>query len=212
MEYENNIYFDKSSLFLTKRNIEFKKVNSNVDIVQIGDSITACWNLSRYFPLNKVVINSGIGGDNTTFLLNRINRDCLDYNPKKIILMIGINDIRECFKENHFLELKEKKLLIKLVSQNIISFINLCNDIQIIWCEILPVNEEKLNSYQLNLVIESVNSVVRNKIIEYKNVTVLKFDELQVYDGRLDKNLTDDGLHPNDDGYSRMSHKIKLVL
>jgi len=39
------------------------------------------------------IINSGIGGNNTTEMLIRIDKDCLSYNPKLTILMAGTNDM-----------------------------------------------------------------------------------------------------------------------
>ncbi|MDF2698477.1 MAG: Lipolytic protein family [Haloplasmataceae bacterium] len=58
------------------------------NILFLGDSITANFKL-----LDKVehAINLGIGGDKTTEILNRINT-VYQYNPKKLFLLIGIND------------------------------------------------------------------------------------------------------------------------
>jgi len=42
--------------------------------------------------MNFKVINSGIGGDTTRDLLNRIRRDVLYYRPKAVILTVGGND------------------------------------------------------------------------------------------------------------------------
>lgn len=39
------------------------------------------------------VINSGIGGNNTVDLLQRIDRDCLAHQPELTVLMIGTNDM-----------------------------------------------------------------------------------------------------------------------
>lgn len=39
------------------------------------------------------IINSGIGGNNTTEMLARLDKDCLAYAPKLTILMAGTNDM-----------------------------------------------------------------------------------------------------------------------
>lgn len=43
--------------------------------------------------VNLPALNKGIGGNNTTDLLARIGKDCLSYQPKLTILMIGTNDM-----------------------------------------------------------------------------------------------------------------------
>jgi lysophospholipase L1-like esterase len=40
-----------------------------------------------------VVINAGVGGNNTVDLLNRIDKDCLTFHPKLTVLMVGTNDM-----------------------------------------------------------------------------------------------------------------------
>ena len=55
--------------------------------------------------MNFKVINSGIGGDTTVKLLERIDRDVLYYRPKAVILTIGGNDCNidlgiDKFREN----------------------------------------------------------------------------------------------------------------
>ena len=44
-------------------------------------------------PENYEIINSGVGGNNTVDLLERIERDCLAHKPKLTILMAGTNDM-----------------------------------------------------------------------------------------------------------------------
>jgi lysophospholipase L1-like esterase len=41
----------------------------------------------------KQVINAGIGGNNTVDLLQRIDKDCLYFNPDLTLLMVGTNDM-----------------------------------------------------------------------------------------------------------------------
>ncbi len=207
MKLENQIYSDRRAWFLSERNKMFKE--QQVDIVQIGDSITEGWNIARYIPTNQTIINSGIGGDVSDLLLRRLDRDCFNYNPSKIILMVGINDIRTYFKDEQFIKRTSERQLIEEVSNNIIAIIEACKDYEIVWCEILPINEFKFNSYYINTVIEVVNEKVRNHVLDYRNVKVVRFDELIIYDGRLDSNVTFDGLHPNDDAYYQMTLKIK---
>lgn len=40
-----------------------------------------------------IVINAGVGGNNTVDLLKRIDKDCLALHPKLTVLMVGTNDM-----------------------------------------------------------------------------------------------------------------------
>jgi len=54
----------------------------NSDLNFVADTKTDCQ-----------VINAGVGGNNTSDLLSRIEQDCLRHKPKLTILMIGTNDM-----------------------------------------------------------------------------------------------------------------------
>ena len=70
----------------------------DVDVVFLGDSITAGWNgngkalwAERYAPLKAV--NFGIGGDRTQHVLWRVQNGNFDgITPKAVVLMIGTNN------------------------------------------------------------------------------------------------------------------------
>jgi acyl-CoA thioesterase-1 len=82
-------------------------------IVFIGDSITdagrsdyaykplgygyvhfvANWLLAKYPEFGLKIINTGIGGNTIRNLNRRWKRDCLDYKPDILSVMIGINDV-----------------------------------------------------------------------------------------------------------------------
>lgn len=60
-------------------------------VVFLGNSITERGLWSELLP-TQTIMNRGIGGDNTFGVLARLD-DVLRYQPKKIFLLIGINDI-----------------------------------------------------------------------------------------------------------------------
>lgn len=60
-------------------------------IVFLGNSITERGLWSELLP-GKIIMNRGIGGDNTFGMLARLD-EVLRYAPTKIFLLIGINDI-----------------------------------------------------------------------------------------------------------------------
>lgn len=210
MIINNHIYSDRRNWFLEQRLKNYD--NQTIDILQIGDSITEGFNISRYLVTNKAIINSGVGGDITDLLLKRYKRDCLDYNPKEIILMIGINDIRTYFKDKQYIIRETTEQLLEEVSCNIIKLIKMSSSSKVHWCKILPINEFELNSYFINSIIEQVNIKVETEIKDLDYVNIVEYDNLITYDGRLDSNITYDGLHPNDDGYYLMSKQIKKIF
>jgi lysophospholipase L1-like esterase len=61
-------------------------------IVFLGDSITYSYNLKHHFT-DENIINSGIWGDRTDQAFSRLDTDVIAYNPKKIFILLGINDV-----------------------------------------------------------------------------------------------------------------------
>jgi lysophospholipase L1-like esterase len=73
-------------------NTLFRVFAPDVEVVMVGDSITADAYWNDIFPSVRIA-NRGIRGDTTRDVKNRL-RDVLATNPERAFLMIGINDIR----------------------------------------------------------------------------------------------------------------------
>lgn len=59
----------------------------------LGDSITHYWEIESYFHCTTgLLLNRGIGGDNTEFCLKRLEADAIQLRPAVTFLMIGINN------------------------------------------------------------------------------------------------------------------------
>lgn len=82
--YNNSYYQGRMELF---KSLQGQKHA----IVFLGNSITERGQWGELFP-GKIIMNRGIGGDNTFGVIARLD-DILIYKPKKIFLLIGINDI-----------------------------------------------------------------------------------------------------------------------
>ena len=61
-------------------------------IVFLGDSITSRCDLDKYFP-NYNVYNSGIAGNMTKDILDNMENRVFVYNPTKVFILIGTNDL-----------------------------------------------------------------------------------------------------------------------
>ncbi len=65
--------------------------NANIDIVMLGDSITQAGPWNSLFP-NAQILNRGVSGYSTYDILREINTT-VEIRPRKVFLMIGINDL-----------------------------------------------------------------------------------------------------------------------
>lgn len=96
------------------------QLKSKANIVFTGDSITDCERLetpyqpfgfgyvhfaanmllAKYPELELNIVNTGIGGNTTTDLLGRWQRDVIDHRPDILSVLIGINDLWRQHKED----------------------------------------------------------------------------------------------------------------
>jgi lysophospholipase L1-like esterase len=183
-----------------------KLPNNGNRIVFIGDSITEFWERhdSIFFSQNKY-INRGISSQTSSQILERFQNDVIDLEPKWVIILAGINDIAE----------NNGPISIEDIMNNIVSMVEkaLKNNIEVVLCSILPASDfywnpkikpiEKIK--QLNVLIEAYCLIEKIKFVDYYTPMV---DE----NFGLDKKFTDDGVHPNLNGYLKMKTILESYL
>ena len=183
-----------------------KLPNNGNRIVFIGDSITEFWQRydSAFFTQNKY-INRGISSQTTSQIQERFQNDVIDLEPKYVIILAGINDIAE----------NNGPISIEEIMNNIVSMVEkaLKNNIEVVLCSILPASDfywnpkikpiEKIK--QLNVLIEAYCLIEKIKFVDYYTPMV---DE----NFGLDKKFTDDGVHPNLNGYLKMKTILESYL
>ena len=183
-----------------------KLPNNGNRIVFIGDSITEFWQRydSVFFTQNKY-INRGISSQTTFQIQERFQNDVIDLEPKYVIILAGINDIAE----------NNGPISIEEIMNNIVSMVEkaLKNNIEVVLCSILPASDfywnpkikpiEKIK--QLNVLIEAYCLIEKIKFVDYYTPMV---DE----NFGLDKKFTDDGVHPNLNGYLKMKTILESYL
>lgn len=183
-----------------------KLPNNGNRIVFIGDSITEFWQQydSAFFTQNKY-INRGISSQTTSQIQERFQNDVIDLEPKYVIILAGINDIAE----------NNGPISIEEIMNNIVSMVEkaLKNNIEVVLCSILPASDfywnpkikpiEKIK--QLNVLIEAYCLIEKIKFVDYYTPMV---DE----NFGLDKKFTDDGVHPNLNGYLKMKTILESYL
>lgn len=170
-------------------------------VVFLGDSITDGWRLSQYFS-RRSYLNRGISGQITGQMLGRMKPDVLDLSPKAVIVLGGTNDLARGASNatiRHNLE------SIGILAQ--------ASGVVPIMASILPVNDyrEKDNPrfrrtpLRSPARIQDLNSWLAG-LCESKRWVYLDYHSSMVDDaGRLRDGLSEDGLHPNAEGYKVMA-------
>jgi len=173
-------------------------------VVFMGDSITDGWKLANYFP-NKPYINRGISGQTTPQMLIRFRPDVIALKPKVVVILAGTNDIAG----------NTGKTTLEAIEDNFTSMIDLArsNGIRVVIASVLPVSDYNKDKDGKPIVrttqrppaeILKLNEWIRKQVAT-KDLTYLDYFSATVDDkGFLKQELSGDGLHPNDKGYSVM--------
>lgn len=158
-------------------------------IVFLGDSITEACEWTELFKNNEAY-NRGIAGDMTDGVLRRLD-PILEAEPRKIFLMIGVNDLIrhsvEDITDNYGLILKR----IKKESPSTKVYVQ----------SVLPVNNQVRQTSVFNKDIIQLNDGIEEWAHQidfpYLNLYDLFLDE----NGNLDAKYTQDGIHLNGKAY-----------
>ena len=175
--------------------------HSKNDVIFLGNSITAGtdWNELLEMPNAR---NRGISGDITFGVLERLN-EVINGQPKKVFILIGINDISRNIPDNIILANYQRIIRrLKTGSPNT----------KIYFYTILPVNNtftQFKNHYNKDEHIFAVNEGLK-KITETEKITLIDIHTpFMDAEGRMKKELTQDGLHLNADGYQLWKKILK---
>ena len=177
------------------------------NIVFVGDSITYQYNLKDYYDDKYHLVNSGIDGNTTSDILNDMENRIYRYNPTKVVLLIGTNDVP--YKSE-----KEIENNIKTIIDNIIDNRPNC---EIYLESIYPVNDTDDEKISHNMVKKRKNEKIMNINKELKSLAKneKKVTYINMYDYLLDENgnlkieYTKEGLHLNNDGYKVVTKVLK---
>lgn len=194
-----NIYF-----------FDVKKTSIVLDenIVFFGDSITSGYKIEEFYPKNNV-INSGTSGDTTENLLERME-DVYKYNPSKVFILIGINDL----KRGKSIDEITKNI------QKIINNIKANRKYTKIYIEsVYPINrnvfEEKDYSFNEKInndIIEELNNKIKILCKENKIQYIDVYNSLIDKDGNLKDIYTNEGLHLSDLGYFKVTTSLNKYI
>ena len=191
---------------------KYFKVEMPVKFAALGDSITHGG--ANYIPAGQIscqwqtfcdipVKNLGRSGDTTEMMINRFENDVLPFNPQYLIIMGGVNDIREGKSADEVvknLEILRDKCL--------------SNDITPVFCTITPMNPEIIKRRGIYLT-DGDWQAARNEInawIMQNRYSVDVSTALTDENNFLRADLTPDGLHPALRGKKLIGEKISEYL
>lgn len=174
----------------------FKSLPDNSDeVIFLGDSITDMNEWCELFP-EIHAINRGIASDTTEGVRNRLD-EIVESRPKKIFIMLGINDIGN--------GLETDEIIINYAG--ILKNIKDSSPRTIIYIQsVLPCNSDKMkrngrNARRTPENIEALNMRLEALAIEYDVHYIDLYSAFKAENGELDSRLTTDGVHLNGEGY-----------
>lgn len=191
----NNWYYDSRELLYQKLK------GTQYDVIFFGNSITERGPWEELIGNRYVVGNRGIGGDNTYGMKARI-ADIMLSAPKKIFLMMGINDIGRGLTTSA--TLKNYEQIIRIIQAK-------SPKTKIYLQSTLHLNEGLLIvDYMKNKshMVYALNEGIQNLANKY-NLTFIDLNEVLADDGVLKSEYTKDGIHLNADAYIRWVEYLK---
>ena len=170
-----------------KKSIYEVMPNDTNQIIFLGDSFTDYCEWSELFGRSNIK-NRGINGDVINGVIDRLD-EVVESKPKKIFLMIGINDLGENRTVNQILIDYDR--LILLIKEKL-------PETELFIQSVLPTDNRK-GSATINIV--AINKGVQELANNYQSTYINLFDLLRTNENKLDTAYTIDGLHLNGKGY-----------
>lgn len=177
-------------------------------VVFYGDSITDAWHLDQSFP-GKPYVNRGIGGQTTAQMLIRLRPDVIDLHPSVVVILAGTNDIAG----------NTGPMSLEDIEHNYASMAELAraNNIKVIYSSVLPIHNYTPRS--LNFFFQrspekilELNRWLRDYCATGACFYLDYFSSVVDEHGMLRKELAEDGLHPNAEGYRIMAEKVEAAI
>ena len=194
------------NIYLSNNKNYVYKMDEN--IVFFGDSITNKYKVEEFFS-NTYVINSGISGDKSEDLLNRMN-DVYKYNPSKVFILIGINDLNNGIKEDEILN-NIQKIINGIKTNRMHSKIYIES--------VYPINRDIFNEKDYSFNEDISNDTIKKfnkklkKLCKENDITYINvYDSLLDDNGNLKDVYTLEGLHLNDLGYFKVTSTINKYI
>jgi acyl-CoA thioesterase I len=198
-------------------------------VVFMGDSITDGWRLDTSFP-GKPYVNRGISGQTTAQMLVRMYPDVIDLKPAAMVILAGTNDIAR----------NNGPQTIEMIEENVMAMAELAqlHGIKVLLCALTPISDNPApppaaagrgpgfgggrgagapprrkqseqrppaDILQLNTWLKDYAARIKAPYVDYYAATVDA-------NGEFRSGYTNDGLHPNAQGYTLMVPVVEAAI
>ncbi len=175
-------------------------------VVFLGDEITEYWGRGKaqFFP-GKPYLNRGIQGQTTPQMLVRFRQDVIALKPKVVVILAGMNDIASFYEP----------ITQAMTAENITSIVELAksNNIRVVLASLTPVCDcyVKQTSLRPQGKIIGINGWLKSYAATSGSV-YLDYSAALTEGRNFKKELTNDGLLPNEAGYAVMAPLAEAAI
>ena len=173
-------------------------------VVFLGDQITEGWPEAEFFP-GKPYINRGIAGQTSPQMLVRFRQDVIALKPKVVVIQAGTNDLASVMGP----------ATEGTIADNFMSMVELAklHGIAVVLASVTPVSDyyKKQTGLRPQGKIIGLNGWIRDYAAQSGSVYLNLYAALA--EGRdFKKELTADGLMPNEAGYRAMAPVVEKAI
>ena len=175
-------------------------------VVFMGNSITEGWkDVDPDFFKDKPYINRGISGQTTPQMLVRFRADVVNLKPKVVVILAGTNDIAG----------NTGPVTLEMIEDNIASMVEIAkaNNINVVLCSVLPAYDYPWKpGLQPAEKIVALNKWIKDYSEKNKIIYADFFTPMADERNGLKKEYSEDGVHPNKDGYDVMTPLVEKAI
>jgi lysophospholipase L1-like esterase len=166
-------------------------------VVFMGDSITAAWGVGDPSLFSGGVVDRGISGQTSPQMVVRFYQDVVALHPRAVHIMAGTNDVAGNTGPSSPEDFKN----------NIRAMVDLAraNHIQVVLASILPAERFPWRpDIQPVEQIRQLNQWLQQFAGQHHLIYADYYSALTTPSGAFRPELSNDGVHPNSDGYAAM--------
>lgn len=180
-------------------------------VVLMGDSITDHWDaLEAESSPDLLVVNRGIGGQNTSQMLLRFQDDVVALSPVAVVILGGTNDLRAYVGD----PASVGPSALARISRNITAMADIARGrgFKVVLATLPPVGAEREKVSRDAEAIKAVNAWIKAFAAERGYPVADYHAALVDAAGVLPPRLSPDGVHPNAEGYAAMRPPLEQAL
>ena len=175
-------------------------------VVFMGNSITEGWIRTHPdFFAGKPYVNRGISGQTTPQMLVRFRPNVINLKPALVVILAGTNDIAG----------NTGPSTLEMIMDNLISMTELAkaNNIKVVLSSVLPAFDYPWKpGMEPAMKIVKLNEMIKKYADDHGIVYIDYFSSMADERNGLKKELSGDGVHPNDAGYKVMEPLVEAAI